>query len=122
MSAVDTAAANAAFAKVASVGLDRVDLSDVRAAALMVWYGREEPALGSAGGPHLDEAVALVERLSYYNVVPVGRKKSLKRLVQKLRAVANPVGKNANFERNFQRYLGYLQPLQSREFEATMRR
>ena len=121
MAAVDTIAANTAFAKVARVGLGNVELADVRAAALMVWYGQEDPTFDAVRGPHLDEAVALVERLSYYNVVPLARKKALKRLVQKLRTVVRPADKGTSFERNFQKYIAELQPLQSRDFEATMR-
>nr|WP_288120020.1 hypothetical protein [Thiomonas sp.] len=121
MAAVDTVAANTAFAKVARVGLECVELADVRAAALLVWYGQEDPALDAFGGPYRDEAIALVERLSYYNVVPLARKKALKRLVQKLQTVVRPADKGTSFERNFQKYIAELQPLQSRDFEATMR-
>jgi hypothetical protein len=68
---------NAALTHVAQRGLMCVDFDAVKATALAVWYGTEPPDLTELKGPHFVEVVQLVERLSYYNVVPQSRKRVL---------------------------------------------
>jgi hypothetical protein len=107
--------ANAALTKVARQGLSHVDQAVVEAAAMGVWHGEEEPDLEVVFGPHLADAVDLVERLSYYNVVPQERKKKLLKQVRLLRGSSHLV-QDSNFETTFRRFLPRLQPLQTRHF------
>lgn len=108
-------AANAALMRVAQQGLSHVDGRVVEAVAMGVWHGEEAPDLELATGPHLDDAMKLVERLSYYNVVPQERKKKLLGQVRRLRHSAR--GSNdSQFDSEFRRFLPRLQPLQTRHF------
>ena len=118
---VDPVVGREAFAKVARMGMNAADLADVRAAALWVWYGRDLPGRAVLRGPHASEAVSLLERLSYYNVVPLQRKKQLKRLVSALRSEEHRADNADRFEQMFSKFLPELQPMQSRAFETVIR-
>lgn len=79
--------------------------------------------LEGATGPHRDDAVSLVERLSYYNVVPQERKRLLLQEVRRLRAASSrpneaPVDE---FSGAFRRFLPDLQPLQTRHYAEDMK-
>lgn len=101
--------------QVAQRGLRRVEFETVRDAALAVWYGAETPELESLQGPHSDEAVQLVERLSYYNVVSQPRKKVL--LGRARQALASHKGvARVDFEAAYKAFLPRLQPLQTRHY------
>jgi len=106
---------NAVLTQVAQRGLKCVEFEAVRDAALAVWYGTETPELDSLQGPHSDEAVQLVERLSYYNLVPQPRKKALLGRARQALAVRKEVAR-ADFEAAYKTFLPQLQPLQTRHY------
>ncbi|OIQ80674.1 hypothetical protein GALL_375710 [mine drainage metagenome] len=119
---LDVVAANKALAKVARRGLRHVDVGSVRTTALAVWYGRGSLDLDHATGPHRGDAVSLVERLSYYNVVPQERKRYLLQEVRRLRADAGMNETPADeFGRAFLQFLPDLQPLQTRHYAEGMK-
>ena len=103
---------------VAQRGLARVEFEVVRAVALALWYGVETPELAGLQGPHVAEAVQLVERLSYYNVVPQPRKKVLLGKVRKALEFLQSVTRT-DFERAYKAFLPELQPLQTRHYVRT---
>lgn len=105
----------AALTKVAQRGMSRVNLDDVKTAALDVWYGSEVRDLTKLSGPHHKDVLFLVERLSFYNVVPKPRKKAL---MQEVRRAGGRVEdlENQALEDRFNDFLPDLQPMQSRHF------
>lgn len=106
--------ANAAFMLVAQHGLSHVGFEAVRQAALVVWHGQDRVTFEGVHGPHLDEALYLLERLSFYNVVPKDRKKSLLSQVRQARATLLETVNVQAFEATYRKYLPDLQPLQTR--------
>ena len=106
---------NTVLTQVAQRGLRCVEFDAVKDAALAVWYGTETPELDSLQGPHSGESVQLVERLSYYNVVPQTRKKALLVRVRQARDVHKKV-ERADFESAYKTFLPQLQPLQTRHY------
>lgn len=100
---------------VATQGLSNVEFETVEAVALGVWYAEDTPAFSTLQGAHLGDAVLLVERLAYYNVVPQERKRELLALV---RAVVHPPPQSTRdcFDVAFKRFLPKLQPLQTRHY------
>lgn len=106
---------NAVLTQVAQRGLRCVEFEAVKDAALAVWYGTETPELSTLQGPHSVEAVQLVERLSYYNVVPQPRKKALLGRARQALAVRQDVAR-ADFESAYKAFLPRLQPLQTRHY------
>lgn len=106
---------NAVLRQVAQHGLKCVEFDVVKDAALAVWYGAETPELESLQGPHYDDAVLLVERLSYYNVVPQSRKNLLLGRARQALAVRSEVAR-ADFEAAYKAFLPRLQPLQTRHY------
>jgi hypothetical protein len=115
---VNVTAANAALAKVAQQGLLHVDFDVVQQAALAVWHTHEEVNLESVQGPYLGEAVRLLERLSFYNVVNQDRKKALLSQVRRFEGMAQVTVKAPEFETAYRKFLPRLQPLQTRHFAA----
>lgn len=106
---------NEALARVASAGMLRTDFETVRDVALGVWYGEESPSWGDLKGNHFTEAVQLVARLSYYNVVPQSRKKALLASCRMVLGTLSPVMVE-NFEQAYKKLLPRLQPFQTRHF------
>lgn len=106
---------NEALARVASAGMLHADFETVRDVALGVWYGEESPAWGDLKGNHFTEAVLLVERLSYYNVVPQSRKKTLLPSCRLVLGTLSPVMAE-DFEQGYKRLLPGLQPFQTRHY------
>lgn len=103
--------------QVAQKGLACVDLDAVKAAALAVWYGTETPNLADLQGPHAVDAMQLVERLSYYNLVPQPRKKALLGRVRTALSAHKEVARG-DFESAYKIFLPQLQPLQTRHYAA----
>ena len=110
---------NEALARVASAGMLHADFETVRHVALGVWYGEESPAWGDLKGNHFTEAVLLVERLSYYNVVPQSRKKTLLASCHLVLGALSPVMVE-DFERAYKKLLPLLQPFQTRHYAGTL--
>lgn len=106
---------NAVLTQVAQRGLKCVEFEAVKDAALAVWYGTETPELSALQGPHAVEAVQLVERLSYYNVVPQPRKKALLGCARQALAARKAVSRT-DFESAYKSFLPRLQPLQTRHY------
>ncbi len=86
----DATAANTSLAKVAQQGLLHVDFDVVRQVAMAVWHGQDRVDLREVQGPYLADALSLLERLSFYNVVPQDRKKALLEQVRQLRTELVP--------------------------------
>lgn len=105
----------AVLTQVAEQGLKCVGFDAVKDAALAVWYGTETPELDALQGPHSVEALRLVERLSYYNVVPQPRKKVLLGRARQALADFKEAGR-ADFELAYKTFLPQLQPLQTRHY------
>lgn len=108
------------LAEVASKGLARVAFDAVKDVALEVWYGSslEAEDLAHLDGPHKRDALFLVERLAYYNVVPQPRKKVLLKGVQAAGGNLN-TSTNLTLERAFGVFLPRLQPLQTRHYSLS---
>lgn len=106
---------NTVLSQVAQRGLMRVDFDVVKATALAVWYGTETPDLAELKGPHCAEAVQLVERLSYYNVVPQARKKALLSCARRALATHQGVART-EFESAYKTFLPRLQRMQTRHY------
>lgn len=111
-----TAAAltDTAFGQVAQHGLSQVGIKVVREAALAVWHGVDSINLQTLSGPCLGEALCLLERLSFYNLVPQDRKRSLLGQVRQSRAGLLETVDVQAFEATYRKYLPDLQPLQTR--------
>jgi hypothetical protein len=105
-----------ALSKVARVGMSRVDSSTVEATALDVWYGSDVPDLSKVTGPHKKDVLFLVERLTYYNVVPQSRKKALLTQVRQAGGKFEDLD-NAGLESYFNNFLPSLQPMQTRHYK-----
>jgi hypothetical protein len=93
-----------------------VDLETVEATALTVWYGSVVPDLEKVQGPHKREALFLLERLTYYNVVPQPRKKELLSKVRQAGGRFEDLN-NSTLESLFSKFLPSLQPMQTRHFK-----
>lgn len=103
------------LAQVTQRGLSRIDPEVVRAVALEVWYGTDVPDLSALDGPHVADAVLLVERLSFYNVLGPPRKKALLTRVRAQPLLIQHAAR-VDFESAYKAVLPLLQPLQSRHF------
>lgn len=114
---VDEGEAGVALSAVAQQGLSQVSADVVHRAALAIWYGQGTVDLASVqGAPHAGDALSLVERLSFYNLVERGRKRELLRQVGQAREKwATPCDMQA-FEAAYRRFLPGLQPMQTRHF------
>lgn len=110
---------NEALARVASAGMLHADFETVRDVALGVWYGEESPAWGDLKGDHFTEAVQLVARLSYYNVVPQSRKKTILVSCRLVLSALPPVVAD-DFERAYKKLLPRLQPFQTRHYAGAL--
>lgn len=110
----------AAFLRVASSGVRAADMSTVELAAMGVWHGAA-PDMSEVSGPYLEDAFDLLERLSFYSIVPVARKRDLLGQVKAHRKTQR-LGGSAAFEEAFHEYLPCLQPLQTRHFVAELRK
>ena len=108
-----------ALSKVARVGMSRVDSSTVEATALDVWYGSGVPDLSKVTGPHKKDVLFLVERLTYYNVVPQSRKKALLTQVRQAGGKFEDL-ENAWLEAVFNNFLPSLQPMQTRHYKELL--
>lgn len=106
---------NAALARVASAGMLHTEFETVRDVALGVWYGEDCPTWSDMKGAYFTEAVLLVERLSYYNVVPQSRKKMLLASCRMVLGTLSPVMVE-DFEQAYKKLLPRLQPFQTRHF------
>lgn len=115
--AMASASLESVLTQVAQRGLARMDLAAVKAAALAVWYGTETPNFADLQGPHAADAMQLVERLSYYNLVPQPRKKALLGRVRVALSAHKDVAR-ADFEATYKTFLPQLQPLQTRHYAA----
>lgn len=98
---------------VAQQGLLNAAFEVAEAVALGVWYGADTPDFSKLPGAYRGDAVLLVERLAYYNVVSQERKRELLTLVR-AEAPTPPPAAHDNFESAFKRHLPKLQPLQTR--------
>lgn len=112
----DTGEANSALGRVAQMGLASAGLESARAVALAVWHEQGRLDLHGLGGPHLSDALSLVERLSLYNVVPQSRKQELLGQVRRLRAATGAGLGILGFEAAYRKLLPELQPLQTRHY------
>lgn len=101
------------LALVAQQGLSNVAFEVAEAVALGVWYGADTPDFSKLPGAHRGDAVLLVQRLAYYNVVSQERKRVLFALVRAVTPTP-PQAAHDNFESAFKRHLPKLQPLQTR--------
>ena len=112
---VNSKATGDALDQVAKDGLLRVNFDVVKTVALYVWYGSEVCDLSRVQGPYQKDALFLVERLAYYNLVPQPRKKAL---LEQVRRAGGSFGDldNEELEGRFNDFLPDLQPLQSRHF------
>ena len=110
------------LSQVARHGLACADESLVESVALAVWYGMDVPEVSDLQGSHSDEALRLVERLTYYSVASQSRKKQLLAAVRAFRAQQQMelTEEDQSFNREFLRFLPRLQPLQTRHFAETM--
>jgi hypothetical protein len=115
---VTETSAQAALSEVARRGMSRVNLDVMKAAAVDVWYGSEVRDLSKLEGPYQKDVLFLVERLTYYNVVPQSRKKALLQTVRqaggRFEDLNNPV-----LEGRFNDFLPDLQPMQTRHYRQT---
>jgi len=117
-SEVTDTTAQAALSEVAQKGMTQVKLDVMKAVALDVWYGSEVRDLSKLEGPYRKDVLFLVERLTYYNVVPQSRKKALLQTVRqaggRFEDLNNPV-----LEGRFNDFLPDLQPMQTRHYRQT---
>jgi hypothetical protein len=115
---VTSKSVEAALSEVALRGMSHVNLDVVKTAALDVWFGSQVRDLTKLKGPHQKDVLFLVERLTYYNVVPQSRKKALLEKVRqaggRFEDLNNPV-----LEDVFNDFLPDLQPMQTRHFRQT---
>ena len=105
-----------ALSKVARLGMPRVDSSTVEAIALDIWYGSSIPDFSKVVGPHKKDVLFLVERLTYYNVVPQSRKKALLAQVRQAGGKFEDL-ENAELESVFNNFLPGLQSMQTRHYK-----
>jgi len=77
--------------------------------ALEVWE------LAQVQGPFKADLLFLVERLTYYNIVPVSRKKALLQEIRRAGGKFEDLG-NTELENRFNDFLPDLQPMQTRHF------
>ena len=110
----DAGDANAALARVAQQGLSTAGFDAARAVALAVWHQQGSVDLHELAGPHLSDALSLVERLSLYNEVPQSRKQELLGQVRRLRAATGAGLGVLGFEAAYRKLLPDLQALQTR--------
>lgn len=106
---------NDSLALVAAQGLSNVEFETVESVALDVWYGADTPDFSALGDAHIGDAVLLVERLAYYNVVPQDRKRVLLALVRAVVPTPSQCARD-KFDMAFKRHLPKLQPLQTRHY------
>jgi hypothetical protein len=114
----DIREASDALGRVAQLGLATAGLEAARAVALAVWHEQGGLDLGGLAGPHLSDALSLVERLSLYNIVPQSRKQELLSQVRRLRAATGAGLGVLGFEAAYRKLLPELQPLQTRHYGA----
>lgn len=114
----DTGDANSALGRVAQLGLAIAGFDAARVVALAIWHEQGRLDLHDLGGPHLSDALSLVERLSLYNLVPQSRKQELLGQVRRLRAATGAGLGMLGFEAAYRKLLPELQPLQSRHYSA----
>jgi hypothetical protein len=107
----DVGDANAALGRVAQKGLAAAGLEAARAVALAVWHEQGSLTFHELAGPHLSDALSLVERLSLCNVVPQSRKQELLGQVRRLRAATGAGLGVLGFESAYRKLLPDLQPL-----------
>lgn len=107
----------AALAAVAVQGLASAFYEDVECVARAIWHGDLVPRLDGLQGPHAAEAALLVERLSFYNLVPQARKQVLRACLGRLLEPVSAPGRAA-VEQAYKRFLPRLQPLQSRHQDS----
>ena len=111
----------AALAEVAHGGLAHahahVDL--IKLIAIDIWYGTEVRDLSLLRGPHYKEMLFLVERLTYYNVVPQKRKRALLVTVRQVGGTFLDL-QNSELEAIFNGFLPELQPMQTRHFQPLL--
>ena len=111
-----TANANRGLVRVAKVGLAVAGEAAAEKVALGVWHGDEPPSLVGAEGPHRADAVYLLGRLAYYNIVPQERKRMLLGQVRLARQAEGQSTDTTPLELIFRSYLPRLQPLQTRHY------
>jgi hypothetical protein len=114
----DTGEANTALGRVAQQGLATAGPEAARAVALAVWREQGGLDLGGLAGPHLSDALSLVERLSLYAGVPQSRKQELLGQVRRLRAATGAGLGVLGFEAAYRKLLPELQLLQTRHYGA----
>ena len=106
---------DSAIAEVAKIGLAHANFGVVKQIALFVWYGSEVKDFTQFDGPMHADMLFLVERLTYYNVVPQPRKKALLANIRQAGGTFANM-QNSQLENSFNRFLPELQPMQSRHF------
>ncbi len=110
----DSGEGNTALGRVAQLGLATAGLETACAVALAVWHEQGRLDLQELSGPHLSDALSLVERLSLYNIVPQARKQELLGQVRRLRAATGAGLGILGFEAAYRKLLPELQLLQTR--------
>lgn len=110
---------NSALAKVALFGLAHTPIDLIKLIAIDIWYGTDVRDLSLLRGPQYKDMLFLVERLTYYNVVPQERKRALLAIVRLAGGtfwdLQNPV-----LEAIFNSFLPELQPMQTRHFQESL--
>ena len=109
----------AALTEVARSGLAQAPVDLIKLIAIDIWYGTHVRDLSLLRGSHHKEMLFLVERLTYYNVVPQERKRALLASVRLAGGtfwdLQNPV-----LEAIFNGFLPELQPMQTRHFQRPL--